>query len=160
MKRIVYLIVTVCIVTALSAGAASANTLFVYAVDELCNSADWVDAFNHTIKVTQYDNQCLEMRFSTEAKLITLELPPFQIEFQALVDGQLAFPDFPILFNTAFADDVGAYDSTTFNWFVCGLNLGKHTVQIQYRPFFPGDTACVQSGTLFMQLKSGKFPQP
>ena len=157
MKRIVYLIVTACIVTALSAGTASANTLFFFATDEICNvSADWNDAFNLTIKVTQYDNQCLEMRFSTEAKLQTIDVAPFPIEFQAVVDGSPAFPNFPILFNTAIPD---FYDSTTFNWFVCGLNIGKHTVQIQYRPFFAGDTACVQSGSLFMQLKSGKFPQ-
>jgi hypothetical protein len=157
MKRIGILLLAACLMVAISGGAASAITLFISGTDELCNndSTVWDDAFSDTIRVTVFNNQCLEMRFSTEAGVIaglTPDVP--QIQFQALVDGINAHPVNPIFFDAA---DFGSYDSMSFNWFICGLNKGRHTVRIQYRPANAGDTACVRAGALIMELDSGKF---
>jgi hypothetical protein len=49
---------------------------------------------------------------------------------------------------------------TSFTWYQCGLNIGKHTVQIQYYPPAVGNTANLRSRLLKIDVKSGKIVPP
>ena len=155
MKRMLLFLLAACLMVALTAGAASAKTLFMSETTELANSdsATWVDEFFADIKLTTYSNQCIELRFSTEAKTDGSTLQP-QIAFQALVDGVLANPAAEIVFEPS---EFGYYDSAAFSWYVCGLNIGRHTVQVQFSPYWTGNTAVLRSGSLMIEMKSGKF---
>jgi len=139
----------------LTAGVVSAKTLFLSGTNEISNAdaAVWVDAFGDTVRLTTYNNQCIELRFSTEAKTDGSTLQP-QIAFQALVDGVLANPAAEIVFEPS---EFGYYDSAAFSWYVCGLNIGRHTVQVQFSPYWTGNTAVLRSGSLMIEMKSGKF---
>ena len=156
MKRIAILVSTVCLMMVLTADAASAKTLFKSITTEVSNAdaTTWKIAFADEIKLTTYDNQCVELRFSTEAKTDGSTLQP-QIAFQALIDGILAEPAAEIEFNPS---EFGFYDTASFSWYVCGLNIGRHDVQVQFAPFNTGNTATLRSGTLMIEMKSGRLP--
>ena len=156
MKRIVLLLSAACLMMVLTAGVVSAKTLFISDTAEVSNAdaLTWADAFSATIRLTTYDNQCVELRFSTEAKTDGSTLQP-QIAFQALIDGILAKPAAEIEFNPS---EFGFYDTASFSWYVCGLNIGRHDVQVQFAPFNTGNTDTLRSGTLMIEMKSGRLP--
>ena len=156
MKRIVLLLSAACLMMILTAGVVPAKTLFISDTAEVSNAdaLTWADAFSATIRLTTYDNQCVELRFSTEAKTDGSTLQP-QIAFQALIDGILAEPAAEIEFNPS---EFGFYDTASFFWYVCGLNIGRHDVQVQFAPFNTGNTATLRSGTLMIEMKSGRLP--
>ena len=159
MKRIAILVSAVCLMMLLTAGAAPAKTLFISDTAEISNdnSLVWIDAFNALIKLTTYDNQCVELRFSTEAKTDGSTLQP-QIAFRALIDGSLANPA-PEIGEIDFdPSEFGVYDIASFSWYVCGLNIGRYNVQVQFAPVNTGNTATLRSGTLMIEMKSGRFP--
>ena len=157
MKRIVFFLLVVCLMMGVSAGTTSAKTLYLYATSDWSNSsnATWVDALSANVKLTQYNGQCMELRFSTEAATAGVDTSPVML-FRALVDGVPANPaniwDF-VVFDPSEFD---TYDLASFNWFVCGLNIGTHTVQIQFQPIY-ANTAWVRAGFLAIEVKSGKF---
>jgi len=155
MKRMLLFLLAACLMMILTAGVVSAKTLFLSGTNEISNAdaAVWVDAFGDTVRLTTYNNQCIELRFSTEAKTDGSTLQP-QIAFQALVDGVLANPAAEIVFEPS---EFGYYDSAAFSWYVCGLNIGRHTVQVQFSPYYAGNSATLRSGTLMIEMKSGKF---
>ena len=155
MKRMLLFLLAACLMVALTAGAASAKTLFMSETTELANSdsATWVDAFFADIKLTTYNNQCIELRFSTEAKTDGSTLQP-QIAFQALVDDIMVNPAGEVVFEPS---EFGYYDTAGFSWYVCGLSIGRHTVQVQFSPYYAGNSATLRSGTLMIEMKSGKF---
>jgi hypothetical protein len=155
MKRMLLFLLAACLMMILTAGVVSAKTLFLSGTNEISNAdaAVWVDAFGDTVRLTTYNNQCIELRFSTEAKTDGSTLQP-QIAFQALVDGVLANPAAEIVFEPS---EFGYYDSAAFSWYVCGLNIGRHTVQVQFSPYWTGNTAVLRSGSLMIEMKSGKF---
>ena len=155
MKRSVLLLSAACLMTVLTAGVVPAKTLFISDTAEVSNAdaLTWANAFSATIRLTTYDNQCVELRFSTEAKTDGSTLQP-QIAFQALIDGILAEPAAEIEFNPS---EFGFYDTASFSWYVCGLNIGRHDVQVQFAPFNTGNTATLRSGTLMIEMKSGRF---
>ncbi|NJD55774.1 MAG: hypothetical protein FIA94_05125 [Nitrospirae bacterium] len=158
MKQTALLLSAVCLMMVLTAGNASAKTLFVSDTTEISNAdaLTWVDAFSATIKLTTYDNQCVELRFSTEAKTDGSTLQP-QIAFQALIDGVLANPA-PAIEEIDFdPSEFGVYDTASFAWYVCGLNIGKHDVRVRFAPFNAGNTATLRSGTLIIEMAAGKF---
>ena len=158
MKRIAILVSTVCLMMVLTADAASAKTLFKSITTEVSNAdaTTWEIAFADEIKLTTYDNQCVELRFSTEAKTDGSTLQP-QIAFQALIDGVLANPA-PAIEEINFdPSEFGVYDTASFSWYVCGLIVGRHDVQVLFAPVNAGNTATLRSGTLMIEMKSGKF---
>ena len=161
MKRIVFFLLVVCLMMGISAGTASAKTLYLYATSDWSNSsnATWVDALSANVKLTQYNGQCMELRFSSEAGTTGADTSP-QFAFRALVDGIPATPGYPDGFyqGAVFFEPsaFGLYDLASFNWFVCGLNIGVHTVQVQFLPVY-ANTAYVRAGLLSIELKSGKF---
>jgi hypothetical protein len=155
MKRIVLLLSAACLMMVLTSGVVSAKTLFISDTAEISNAdaTIWEIAFADEIRLTTYDNQCVELRFSTEARTDGSTLQP-QIAFQALVDGALANPAAEIVFEPS---EFGFYDTASFSWYVCGLNIGRHTVEIQFSPFHAGNTATLRAGALTIEMKSGKF---
>lgn len=162
MKRIVFFLLAVCLLVGVTSGEASAKTLFLYATTEWSNSNNlvWDNVLSNNVKVTQTNGQCMELRFSTEAGTAGADTSP-QIAFRALVDGIPANPGYPaagLYQGAVFFDpsEYGQYDLASFNWFVCGLNIGVHTVQIQFLPVY-ANTATVRAGLLTIELKSGKF---
>ena len=158
MKRIVLLLSAACLMMVLTAGVVSAKTLFISDTAEVSNAdaAAWAIAYSATIRLTTYDNQCVELRFSTEAKTDGSTLQP-QIAFQALIDGVLANPA-PAIEEINFdPSEFGVYDTASFSWYVCGLIVGRHDVQVLFAPVNAGNTATLRSGTLMIEMKSGKF---
>jgi len=162
MKRIVFFLLAVCLLVGVTSGAASAKTLYLYATEPWSNgnNSAWEDALSANVKITQTNGQCMELRFSTEAGTAGTDTSP-QIAFRALVDGVLARPAFRdagLLDGAVYFDpsEFGQYDIASFNWFVCGLNIGVHTVQVQFLPVY-ANTATVRAGMIAIEFKSGKF---
>lgn len=155
MKRIVLLLSAACLMMVLTEGVASAKTLFISETAEVSNpdATVWADAFNATVKLTTNNNQCIELRFSTEAKTNGSTLQP-HIAFQALIDGVLANPAATIFFEPS---EFGYFDIANFSWYLCGLKIGRHTVQIQFSPDVAGNEAVLRSGSLMIEMKSGRF---
>jgi hypothetical protein len=139
----------------LTTGAASAKTLFMSETAEIGNSdsTTWADAFFADIKLTTYSNQCIELRFSTEARTDGSTLQP-HIAFRALVDDSMMNPAAEVVFEPS---EFGSYDSAAFSWYLCNLSNGRHTVQVQFSPYATGNTAVLRSGSLMIEIKSGKF---
>lgn len=158
MKRFVLLLSAASLIIALTTDPVSAKTLFISGTAEVSNpdAATWVDVFFDEIRLTTYNNQCIELRFSTEAKTDGSTLQP-QIAFRALIDGVLANPA-PEIGEIDFdPSEFGVYDTAGFAWYVCGLNIGRHTVEVHFAPFNTGNTATLRSGTLMIEMKSGRF---
>ncbi len=154
MKHIVLLLSAACLMMVLTAGVVSAKTLFISETTEVSNpdATVWADAFSATVKLKTYNNQCIELRFSTEALTSGLDTP--HIAFQALIDGVLANPAATIMFEPSEFD---FFDIANFSWYLCGLNIGRHTVQIQFSPAVAGNEAVLRSGSLIIEMKSGRL---
>lgn len=157
MKRIVLLLSTACLMMVLTVGVVSAKTLFYNYTTEVSNpdANTWVVAFGADIRLTTYITQCVELRFSTEAKTDGSTLQP-QIAFQALVDGVLANPASAIEEIHFDPSEFGVYDTASFSWYVCGLNIGRHDVQVLFAPVNAGNTATLRSGTLMIEMMAGR----
>lgn len=160
MKRFVFFFLAVCLMMGATAGAASAKTLYVYAESETSNSSvveASAVAIGSNFKVTTYDNQCVELRFSAEA-LTFGSFVSRQIQFWPVVDGQPAYPTaggFGLVYWDA--PEYNAWDFASFTWFACGLNRGAHNVTIYYNPYTSGNTAYLRATVLAIELKSGKL---
>ena len=112
------------------------------------SSSTWVNAFNRDVTLAVAASQCIEMRYSGEVRDVTFELPPFRVQFRALVDGALAQGRAPFF----DAIDRGIYTIAAMNWWVCGLTPGTHNVKIQFRPYYEVDTAQVRNRTLIIEF--------
>jgi len=111
------------------------------------NTGDWRNAFNRDVTLGGTSSQCIEMRYSGEVKDETPLLPPYRIQFRAMVDGVLAQGGAPF-----FAAPVPyVYTTAAMNWWVCGLTAGTHTVKIQFRPYYAADTVYVRNRTLIIE---------
>jgi hypothetical protein len=155
MKRTILLLLAAFLMVSMAAGAASAKTLFLSEITEIDNgdSLTWVDAFSADIRLRTYNNQCIELRFSTEA-LTTGGVGTPHIAFQALIDGTPANPAAEIFFEPSEFD---FFDTANFAWHLCGLNIGMHTVQVQFSPNEVGNTAILRAGSFMIQMKAGRF---
>jgi hypothetical protein len=111
--------------------------------------SSWRNAFNRDVVLTGAGTQCIEMRYSGEAKVISNAPPPWRMQFRALVDGVLAKGGAP--FYDVIDNDI--YSLAAMNWWVCGLSAGTHNVRIQFGPFFAGDVSRVRNRTLIIEYK-------
>ncbi len=159
MKR-VFMLFTGLIFFVMLTGTSFAKTVFVYAEDEVSNSSTLeasAMAISTNLKLTTYNNQCIEIRFSAEASSIGPNLSR-QIQFWPTIDG---LPVYPTAGGFGFvywdAAENAAYDMASFTWFACGLNTGTHTVAIYYNPYTAGNTAYLRSTLLAIQFKKGKL---
>jgi len=107
----------------------------------------WRNAFNRDVTLTGTGTQCIEMRYSGEAKVFSNAAPPWRMQFRAMVDGVLAKGGAP--FFDAIDNDI--YSLAAMNWWVCGLSAGTHNVKIQFGPFFAGDASRVRNRTLIIE---------
>ena len=109
----------------------------------------WVNAFNRNVTLAGTTPQCIEMRYSGEAMVSSVETPSYPMQFRALVDGVLAKGGAPF-FDLSVPD---SYTTAAMNWWVCGLTPGTHNVKIQFGPFFAGDTSFVRNRTLIIEYR-------
>ena len=107
----------------------------------------WKNAFNRNVTLRGVVSQCIEMRYSGEVKVSSPDLPPYQMQFRALVDGVVAQGGAPFF----DAIDPGIYTTAAMNWWVCGLKAGAHNVKIQFGPYFEFSTSYVRNRTLIIE---------
>ena len=157
MRKLARIAVVLVIIIGTVSGIASAKTLFVAAEDIIMNSTQTKeDALAVNVRLTTYNNQCMTLTFSLEG-LIIGDVPPGQIVFWPLIDG---IPPLPTGDGAGFVywipTTFNYYDFTSFTWYRCGLDIGNHTVQIQYEPYDEGNTAWIRSRLLKIDIKAGK----
>lgn len=111
------------------------------------SSVFWANAFSTTVVLTGAATQCVELKYSGEAAVSSTAFP-LPVQFRALVDGIAANGGAPY-FN---AIDPDVFSLTGMTWWRCGLNPGVHTVRIQFRPFYAGDSAFVRNRTLVIEF--------
>lgn len=108
---------------------------------------DWVDAFSKNVTLGGTSPQCIEMRYSGEVKMNGI--PPFRMQFRALVDGVVAKGGAP--FFEVFREN--SFTTAAMNWWACGLTPGLHTVKIQFGPFLSEETSYVRNRTLTIEFR-------
>ena len=157
MRRLVRIAAVLVLIIGTVSGIASAKTLFVPGEDDITNTTQTpANALAVNVRVTTYNNQCMTLTFSAEAAATGTS--PANIAFHPLIDGTPALPTangVGVVFWTA--GELDFYDMASFTWYKCGLNVGKHTVAIQYNPAASGNTAFIRSRLLKIDLTAGKI---
>lgn len=157
MKKLVYVVAVITLIIGTVSGIASAKTLYVAGEDGITNATQTpADAFAVNVKVNTYNNQCMTLTFSAEAAATGVS--PGQVIFYPLIDGIPAVPTAGG-FGYVYWDpsELNWYDMASFTWYKCGLNIGRHTVAIQYNPATSGNTAYIRSRLLKIDLSAGKI---
>ncbi|MDD2467796.1 MAG: hypothetical protein PHI97_27770 [Desulfobulbus sp.] len=127
------------------------KAIFLFETAEIANGSitAWVNAFNRNVTLAGTTPQCIEMRYSGEAQVSSVEAPSYPMQFRALVDGVLAKGGAPF-FDVSVPD---SYTTAAMNWWVCGLIPGTHNVKIQFGPYFASDTSFVRNRTLIIEYR-------
>ena len=161
MRKLVRIGFVLVIIIGIVSGVASAKTLFVAEEGQISNSTDHslADAISVDVKLTTYNNQCMVLTFSSMATVIGTA--PLNMAILPTIDGTPALPTEGgggrVYFNTS---DSSYWDTLGFTWYRCGLNIGRHTVKIQYFPLVAGKTATLGAKLLKIDIKAGKIVPP
>jgi len=157
MRKSVCIAAVLVLIIGTVSGIASAKTLFVAGEDQISNATQTpANALAVNVKVITYNNQCMTMSFSGEVAVDGVS--PINVAFYPLIDGIPALPTAEgsgVVFWTS--SEVDFFDMASFTWYKCGLNIGKHTVAIQYNPTLTGNTAFIRSRLLKIDLTAGKI---
>ena len=156
MRKVLCVAVLLVIMIGAASGIASAKTLYVVLEDEITNSTQTpADAVAVDVKLTNYNNQCMILTFSAEASVSGG--PYINITFYPEIDGVPASPTFDAGRTYWYAPTAGFWDMVSFTWYMCGLDIGRHTVAIRYNPSNAGATANIGPRLLKIDIKSGKI---
>lgn len=158
MRKLARIAVVLVIIMGTVSGVASAKTLYVMTEDAISNNTQTpADAFVTDVKLTTYNNQCMTLTFSSMAAVGGAG--PAIMGFVPTIDGIL----FPQNTNGAtwWSDaETGNYDMATFMWRMCGLDIGRHTVKIQYFPVITGNVGYIGPRVLKIDITAGKIVPP
>ncbi len=161
MRTFVGIGVVLVIIIGIVSGVASAKTLFVADEGQIENgtASTPADAISVDVKLTTYNNQCMTLNFSSMATV--RGTAPLNMAILPTIDGTPASPTEGgggrVYFNTS---DNNFWDTLAFSWYRCGLNIGRHTVKIQYYPLVSGKTAVLGARLLKIDITAGKIVPP
>jgi len=110
----------------------------------------WLEAFDTYIKLKGEGDQCLEIRFSTEATVSGSTERPSML-FRTLVDGTEVNPG-PVFFE---ASSFSFYTNFAYSWWKCGLaSRGDRVrVQVQYMTGNPANRTAVRRRSLILERR-------
>jgi hypothetical protein len=111
------------------------------------SSVSWANAFSTPLTLTGTGAQCVELKYSGEVAVSSTAFP-LPVQFRALIDGAVANGGAPY-FN---AIDPDIFSLAGMTWWKCGIAPGLHTVRVQFRPFYPEDSAFVRNRTLVIEF--------
>jgi hypothetical protein len=110
----------------------------------------WMEAFDTYVRLNGEVNQCLEIRFSTEASVSGSTERPSML-FRALVDGTEINPG-PVFFE---ASSFSFYNNFSFSWWECGLtSMGDRVrIRVEYMTGNPANWTAVRRRTLILERR-------